>query len=136
MPQIQMFIIVYDLKICNNKYMIFITRHIPSLFTENYSPRYYYWLLNNFSYTLQFNKFQYIDLGTKITLLSIFETLVFPESDMTESNSFLRISKVFRTPSLPLYASPQIAGRPTNTILAPKASAFKTSVPFLTPPSK
>lgn len=33
-------------------------------------------------------------------------------------------------------ANPHIIGLPTNTALAPRARAFRTSVPFLTPPSR
>ena len=39
-------------------------------------------------------------------------------------------------PPLTCEAKPQMIGLPTNTALAPRARAFRTSVPFRTPPSR
>lgn len=51
-------------------------------------------------------------------------------------NSSLRISRTLSMPAYPLYAIPQSTGQPINTVFAPRAKAFKTSVPLSTPPSK
>ena len=41
-----------------------------------------------------------------------------------------------KTARLTLYARPHNTGLPINTALAPSATAFRTSVPHRTPPSK
>ena len=50
------------------------------------------------------------------------------------SSSFRRFS-MCSTPACPPRARPQTMGRPTNTALAPRASAFSASEPRLIPPS-
>ena len=50
-------------------------------------------------------------------------------------NSSVIICNTLATPSAPAAANPQHIGRPTRTPLAPRASAFKTSVPLRKPPS-
>ena len=45
------------------------------------------------------------------------------------------MSKVKSTPAWPSKDKPQRTGLPIKTILAPKANAFKTSVPSRIPPS-
>lgn len=58
-----------------------------------------------------------------------------PDSFMVSSSSSLRILSTFPTPSAPSQAKPQSIGRPTKTILAPRARHLNTSEPVLMPPS-
>lgn len=59
-----------------------------------------------------------------------------PVKAIVTSSSFFKMFMTCSTPSCPLTVSPYKAGLPMKTIEAPKASALKTSVPCLTPPSK
>ena len=59
-----------------------------------------------------------------------------PVAIMASFNSSFKISRTLSTPAWPSEDNPHKIGRPTNTKSAPSANAFKTSVPFLTPPSK
>lgn len=97
------------------------------------------WTENNVLYVLQiididdYNLLKY-DLCTTTFFSNLF-TSEQPDIAIVSSNSSLKIFKIFATPSVPLAANPYRTGRPTNTILAPKANALNTSVPVLTPPS-
>jgi hypothetical protein len=66
---------------------------------------------------------------------SILAIVALPVNAIAISNSALEISKGFVTPSAPPEAKPKQIGLPTNTAFAPKAMAFKTSVPRLIQPS-
>src|SRR5262249_22118963 len=59
-----------------------------------------------------------------------------PHSAIVESSSARRISSTCARPSAPSTASPQKIGRPISTARAPSASAFSTSAPRRTPPSR
>ena len=76
------------------------------------------------------------DLGKTTKSRCILPTPLMPASAMAMSNSVLSKPSTLSTPLCPSQASPQMTGRPTKTILAPRASAFSTSVPRVTPPSR
>lgn len=63
-------------------------------------------------------------------------TLGTPDRCKLRSRSPNMLFKTCLTPSSPESASPYTYGRPIHTILAPRANAFKTSVPDRTPESK
>uniref|UniRef100_A0A1A9VII1 Uncharacterized protein n=1 Tax=Glossina austeni TaxID=7395 RepID=A0A1A9VII1_GLOAU len=58
-----------------------------------------------------------------------------PLNAKVSSKSFLSTASIPLTPVSPSQAKPHRAGRPTKTILAPKAKALNISLPCLTPPS-
>mmetsp|Transcript_24727 Transcript_24727/g.80865 ORF Transcript_24727/g.80865 Transcript_24727/m.80865 type:complete len:238 (-) Transcript_24727:1561-2274(-) len=59
-----------------------------------------------------------------------------PMNCMAPSVSCLRMSSVASTPACPYAARPYSAARPMPTAFAPSASALKTSVPRVIPPSR
>ena len=67
--------------------------------------------------------------------LPISSTLLHPHKAIHRLKSSYKILSIFSTPACPLYAKPQIAGRPTQTHCAPRACAMKISLPRRIPPS-
>ena len=63
-------------------------------------------------------------------------TFMQPVNIIALLSSLFKMEITFSTPAQPLVARPKRIGLPTKTRSAPRAIAFKTSVPLLTPPSK
>ena len=84
---------------------------------------------------IKFTFLQSADLGARIRSRLTCSSFAHPDSASARSSSSLSSLSVSSTPWTPLKAKPQSTGRPTNTILAPRASALRTSVPVRIPPA-